>query len=107
MNLALIVTDAGPLITLAVADALDTLLLLGARVIVPDMVQFEVTRHIDRPGAQEFMVWLGAHRDMVEIGHTEEFEEFAEILALDPARRTRNRANWPLRNCWPPGDWPE
>ncbi len=38
MNIALIVTDAGPLITLAVADALDTLLLLGARVIIPDMI---------------------------------------------------------------------
>jgi hypothetical protein len=91
MNIALIVTDAGPLITLAVANALDTLLLLGARVIIPDVVQFEVTRHIDRPGAQEFIAWSGAHRGMVEIGHTEEFDEFTELLARDPARRTRNR----------------
>lgn len=91
MNIALIVTDAGPLITLAVADALDTLTLLGARVIIPDMVQFEVTRHIDRPGAQEFIAWLSARPSGVEIGHSEEFDEFAEILALDPARRMRNR----------------
>jgi hypothetical protein len=41
MTITLIVTDAGPLITLAVADALDTLKLLGARIIIPDMVHFE------------------------------------------------------------------
>jgi len=35
MNIALIVTDAGPLITLAVADALDTLTMLGVRVVIP------------------------------------------------------------------------
>lgn len=58
MNIALIVTDAGPLITLAVADALDTLKLLGARIVIPDMVHFEVTQHIDKPGARVFMAWL-------------------------------------------------
>ncbi|WP_343732388.1 hypothetical protein [Duganella sp.] len=67
MSITLIVTDAGPLITLAVADALDTLKLLGARVIIPDMVHFEVTRH------------------------TEEFAEFAAMLALNPALHLRNR----------------
>lgn len=51
MNIALIVTDAGPLITLAVAGALDTLKLLAARVVIPDMVHFEVVRHAGKPGA--------------------------------------------------------
>lgn len=91
MNIALIVTDAGPLITLAVADALDTLKMLGARIVIPDMVQFEVTRHADKPGAQEFIAWLDANEALVEIAITEEFAEFTELLALNPALRTRNR----------------
>lgn len=91
MNIVLIVTDSGPLITLAVADALDTLKLLGARVIIPDMVHFEVTRHADKPGAQELVTWLEANRATVEIGATEEFAEFSAMLALDPALRLRNR----------------
>lgn len=91
MNIALIVTDAGPLITLAVADALDTLKLLGARIVIPDMVRFEVTRHADKPGAQAFLFWLDNNSELVEIGITEEFAEFTEMLALNPALRTRNR----------------
>ena len=91
MNIALIVTDAGPLITLAVADALDSLMLLGVRVVIPDMVRFEVTRHADKPGAQEFVAWLERNADVVEIGETEEYTEFIELLALNPALRTRNR----------------
>ncbi|MRW89257.1 hypothetical protein GJ699_04610 [Duganella sp. FT80W] len=91
MNIALIVTDAGPLITLAVADALDTLKLLGARVLIPDMVEFEVGRHTDKPGARIFLAWLEANRGAVEIARTEEFAEFSRLLALDPDLRTRNR----------------
>ncbi len=91
MNITLIVTDAGPLITLAVADALDTLTLLGVRVVIPDMVRFEVTRHIAKPGAQELLAWLDLNRDTVEIGDTEEYAEFSALLALNPALRTRNR----------------
>lgn len=91
MNIALIVTDAGPLITLAVADALDTLKLLQARVFIPDMVHFEVTRYADKPSAQIFIAWLEANRGMVEIGQTEEFAEFSALLAINPAVRGRNR----------------
>jgi len=91
MSITLIVTDAGPLITLALADALDTLGLLGARVIIPDMVWFEVTRHAEKPGAKMLMAWLEKSRGTVEIGVTEEFAEFSELLALNPALRTRNR----------------
>ena len=91
MNIALIVTDAGPLITLAVADALDTLKLLGVRIVIPDMVKFEVTRHASKPGAQAFLAWLDENADAVEIGATEEYAEFVELLALNPALRSRNR----------------
>ena len=58
MKISLIVTDASPLITLAIADALDTLLMLDVRVIIPDMVNFEVTRHIDKPGSKELLDWI-------------------------------------------------
>lgn len=91
MNIALIVTDAGPLITLAVADALDTLKLLQARIVIPDMVHFEVTRHAHKPGAQIFIAWLQANRQVVELAATEEFAEFSELLAINPAARTRKR----------------
>ena len=53
MHLSLIVTDSGPLITLAVAQSLDSLLLPKLPIIVPDMVRFEVIRDISKPGAQE------------------------------------------------------
>ena len=41
--------DAGPLITLAYADALDVLLLPGWQVRVVDMVRHEVTRNQTPP----------------------------------------------------------
>jgi predicted nucleic acid-binding protein len=50
MKISLIVTDASPLITLAVADALDILLMPEVKVIIPDRVNFEVIRHINKPG---------------------------------------------------------
>lgn len=91
MKISLIVTDAGPLITLAMADALDTLLLLNVPVIVPDMVEYEVVSHADKPGAREVMSWLALHRDRVEIGATEVFDEFLALLALRPGLRSRGR----------------
>jgi hypothetical protein len=91
MKISLIVTDAGPLITLAMARALDTLLLLNVPVIVPDMVEYEVVTHADKPGAHEVMDWLEQHRDRVEIGETEVFDEFLALLALRPDLRSRGR----------------
>lgn len=36
-------------------------------------------------------IWLDANDALVEIGLTEEFAEFTELLALNPSLRTRNR----------------
>lgn len=91
MKISLIVTDAGPLITLAMAQALDTLLLLNVPLIVPDMVEYEVVSHADKPGALEVMHWLEQHRDRVEIGATEVFDEFLALLAVRPDLRSRGR----------------
>jgi predicted nucleic acid-binding protein len=92
MKISLIVTDASPLITLAIADALDTLLLPEVKVIIPDMVNFEVTRHINKPGSRELLDWISAHQFReVFVGSTEVFYEFVILHELNPTVKTKNR----------------
>ena len=92
MNISLILTDASPLITLAVADELDTLLLPGVLVIVPDMVRFEVTRQAGKPGAQKILDWIRARESkMVSVRSTEVFEEYEKLLSIDPSTKSKNR----------------
>lgn len=92
MKISLIVTDASPLITLAVAGELDVLLLPRIKIIIPDMVRFEVVRHIDRPGAIDILDWIGEHenRDLV-VGKTVEYDEFKILYKYDHNVKTRNR----------------
>jgi hypothetical protein len=47
-DLKLFVVDTGPLITLAVAEALDYLLLLDIDLIIPHAVDYEATRETVR-----------------------------------------------------------
>lgn len=49
--------DAGPLITLAYADALDLLFMPGWRVALVDMVQYEVTRN-QTPTSEKIRQWI-------------------------------------------------
>ena len=56
----IIVPDAGPLIHLAQADALPLLHQVGGRVVVADMVAFEVTQDLTKPGAERLNEWLRA-----------------------------------------------
>ncbi|MDP2783004.1 MAG: hypothetical protein Q8O38_00220, partial [Sulfurimicrobium sp.] len=92
MKISLIVTDASPLVTLAIANALDVLLMPGVQVIVPDMVKFEVIRHINKPGAREILDWLGDHENKdVLVGKTEEYEDFKSILKDRPNAKSRSR----------------
>ena len=72
-DLALIVPDSSPLITLAAADALDLLLKPGVPIIVPDGVHWETVRFGDKLGAEEIVDWLQRHADAVTIGATQEF----------------------------------
>ena len=89
---SIIVTDAGPLVTLAVAGALDTLLLPGLPVVIPDMVRFEVIRHLDKPGAQEILDWVRKNEpEKVYIGTTETYEEFEILRNANPRTRSRSR----------------
>lgn len=91
-DFCLIVTDTGPLITLAVAQALHALLLPKLPVIVPDMVRFEVVRDTSKPGAQEDADWIRLHEGAgVRVASTVEFEEYQVLLAANPATKTGNR----------------
>jgi hypothetical protein len=91
MKISLIVTDASPLITLAVAGELDALLVPGIQVIVPDMVRFEVIRHANKPGSQEILDWLRLHEKKVLIGSTEVWEEYEQLLLINPLAKSRSR----------------
>lgn len=90
--ISLIVTDSGPLITLAISGALDTLLLSNVHVIVPDMVRFEVVNHQDKPGAKEVLNWLRNNEsNNVTVGSTEVWEEFSILRNANPAIKSKNR----------------
>lgn len=75
--------DAGPLITLAYADALDVLMLPGWQVRVADMVQHEVTRN-QTPTSKKLTKWL--KRKPVQIVATQTFRIHAQA-ANQPARK--------------------
>lgn len=91
-RLSIIVTDSGPLITLAAASALDVLLLPELPLIVPDMVRFEVIRHLEKPGAREVAEWIRANEaGLVRVASTEVFEEFEILRSIDPTTKTKDR----------------
>ena len=67
----LIVTDTSPLLTLVLADALDTLLRPGIGVTIPDAVYVEATRVHGAPGAEQIVQWINGHLDSVRIVPTD------------------------------------
>lgn len=92
MKLSLIVTDSGPLITLAVAGALDVCFLPGLPVIVPDMVRYEVIADATKPGAMLVADWIRVNEPhRLTVAPTEVFEEFMLLKSLNPATRAKNR----------------
>jgi hypothetical protein len=89
---ALIVTDSSPLITLGIANALDSLLALKLPVIVPDMVRFEVIRDLSKPGAQEVADWIRKNEGgLLRVASTEVFEEYQVLASAKPGIRTFGR----------------
>lgn len=78
----ILVMDTGPLITLAVADSLDYLLLPGFPVIIPDAVLFEATRNSEAIGANSISEWVQAHADRVSVVPTSTFEGYVAGLEL-------------------------
>jgi hypothetical protein len=90
-RLGLIVTDASPLITLAAGDALECLTMPGLRVVIPDMVYFEVAQDLARTGAADIVAWARRHYGQVEIAPTSVFSEFQVVRAADPNTRSKGR----------------
>lgn len=85
-RISLIVTDSGPLITLAIAGELDVLLRPNQRVIIPDMVKFEVTRDTNKSGASQIGEWIRSNEpERVFVATTEIFENFSIILKAKPS----------------------
>jgi hypothetical protein len=75
----LIVTDTSPLLTLVLAEALDTLLRPGLPVSIPDAVYIEATRVHGAPGAEQIVEWINAHPDRIRIVPTD--------IGIDQQRR--------------------
>jgi len=75
----LIVTDTSPLLTLALADALDVLLRPRLQISIPDAVYFEATRVRGAPGAGRIVEWINEHLDAVRLIPTD--------IGIDQQRR--------------------
>ena len=86
-NVALL-PDAGPLITLAYADALDLLFKPGWPVVLVDMVLHEVTRN-QTPTSEKLAQWAASGQ--LSVRATRTFRHHQQRLAADPAAaRTAN-----------------
>ena len=80
-NIALL-PDAGPLITLAYADALDLLFKPGWPIVLVDMVLHEVTRN-QTPTSEKLAQWAAAGQ--VSVRPTRTFRHHQQRLAANPA----------------------
>ena len=85
-----IVTDAGPLITLAAADCLDYLTLPDMLVFLPDAVLHEATKDVEALGARSILEWRDAHKSSVVTVSTEAFLHYVQDLERSPGRRMRD-----------------
>ena len=79
--------DAGPLITLAYADALDLLFKPGWPLVLVDMVLHEVTRQ-QTPTSEKLSQWVQANK--VSVRTTRVFGHYQQTLAAEtvPARKS-------------------
>ena len=86
-KIRIFIPDAGPLISLAMGDALDLLLLLSAdvRLIITDVVNYEAThRSEDLDDAKKLKDFLSVHADRIEVEST-----FFGKLALEDLERKK------------------
>ena len=80
--------DAGPLITLAYADALDVLFKPGWRVAVVDMVLLEVTRN-QTPTSEKLARWVKHHQLTVLATQTcAQYRQEITQLGVSPQRKS-------------------
>lgn len=88
LHVRLMVTDTGPLITLAAADSLDYLLYPDMPVYVPDAVVYEATITSDALGAQAIADWLGRHVEVVHVVVTQAFTDHLAAVNAGARQRT-------------------
>ncbi len=86
-NLKLFVIDTGPLITLAVANALDYLLYVQADIVIPDAVLYEATHDAAKLGAQDIIDWVKVNRGRIELAPTQAFAIFEAAREARPKLR--------------------
>ena len=67
LSFSLIVTDTSPLITLAVADSLESLLRINPPIRIPDAVYAEATRNRTAAAASRIAAWIDDNPDQVRI----------------------------------------
>lgn len=79
--------DAGPLITLAYAGALDVLFKPGWTVMLVDMVLHEVTRN-PTPTCSKLAAWVASAR--IPVLQTRAFDHFRQAMSENPPVRVRN-----------------
>ncbi len=85
---AVLLPDAGPLITLAYADALDLLFKPGWPIVLVDMVLHELTRS-PTPTSEKLAHWIAVSK--LSIRTTRTFQHHQQALAANPAAaRTAN-----------------
>lgn len=87
IEIAIIVTDATPLITLAAAQSLDYLLYPALPVIIPDAVFHESTAAAGKLGAQEILDWYRAHIDDVRVEPTASLRDEMMLREKLPGRK--------------------
>lgn len=80
-RLDVLITDTGPLITLALADNLSVLTQPKLRIIIPDVVMIEATRFQQMPGVSEIIDFTYRNSDLVTQQATETAHEYRIILA--------------------------
>jgi hypothetical protein len=83
----LIVSDTGPLITLAAANSLDYLLYPGIPIYLPDAVLYEATVNSAALGAVSIASWVQANSQQVHPIATEAYANFQTLRERNPSHR--------------------
>ena len=86
-SIKLFIIDTGPLITLALAESLDYLLIPDAQIIIPDAVFYEATRDISKLGAQEIIDWIKSNFERIELAATQTYINYSALLTVNPGAR--------------------
>ncbi len=97
-RVALVIPDAGPLISLGVGKSLSLLLKLDLPIYLVDVVYDEVTRDKKKPGAVEIRNFVTTHPAIVHVVETEVGRLIAERRATQPNYRFSHAGETAIAN---------